>query len=91
VIPPCLICGKELACVFPDAPFDVYNQPYKATAFTSHGHYGSTVFDPVTSSRYLEVNLCDECLIERRDRVLHVTPGPQVIKFEPRAWDPEND
>ena len=36
-------------------------RPYAATTFTSHGHYGSTAFDPV-SDTFLEINICDDCL-----------------------------
>jgi hypothetical protein len=92
VIPPCFICEKKVASVFPDPPEYIYNQPYKATVFVSHGHYGSTVFDPVIGNRHLEINICDECLLERKDRVLHVRPHPPAEQeYDVRVWDPEND
>lgn len=53
----CIVCGCELRNVSNDAE----NQPYKGTAFSSHGHYGSTAFDPMNGSM-LEVNFCDDCL-----------------------------
>jgi len=62
---PCIACGKVLRNVTDDS----VNQPYEGTAFTSAGHYGSTVFDPMDGS-YLEIIVCDECLVAHRDRVL---------------------
>ncbi|KAB8186889.1 hypothetical protein FH608_046210 [Nonomuraea phyllanthi] len=65
---PCLACGKPLTSALPGA---CINQPSGATTFTTTGHYGSTVFDPMDGSR-LDVNVCDDCLTARRDRVLHI-------------------
>lgn len=41
------------------------NHPYKATAFITRGHYGSTFFDPMDGS-YIEINVCDECLVKAK-------------------------
>jgi hypothetical protein len=56
----CIVCGVK-----PDSveQLDVNNQPYKATTFASHGHYGSTAYDPMDGS-FIEVNVCDACLRE---------------------------
>jgi hypothetical protein len=62
---PCIVCNKKLRNVLVDAE----NQPYQGTAFQTHGHYGSTVFDPM-DGQYLEINVCDECLMKHADRVL---------------------
>jgi hypothetical protein len=56
---PCIVCGARLNNVTDDSE----NQPYAGTAFVSHGHYGSTAFDPFDGT-YLEVNICDPCLIQ---------------------------
>lgn len=56
---PCIVCGKELQNVDKDAE----NQPYEGTAFETHGHYGSTAFDPLNGSM-LEINFCDDCLVK---------------------------
>jgi hypothetical protein len=63
----CARCDREVEAV----DDDYVNSPYKATAFTTHGHYGSTIFDPMNGC-YLEINLCDECiaLLGERDQVL---------------------
>lgn len=56
---PCLVCNKVLDNVMEDAE----NQPYEGTSFETHGHYGSTSFDPMNGS-LLEINICDECLTQ---------------------------
>lgn len=69
---PCLKCGKQLA----DASGDpkAFNQPYEGTAFTTNGHYGSTVFDLFSSDELLEIVICDECMKEaaQANRVLRL-------------------
>lgn len=62
---PCIACGKQLQNSFED----VENQPSEGTAFHTHGHYGSTIFDPM-DGQYLELNVCDDCLRKHSDRVL---------------------
>lgn len=62
---PCIACGRELENVSADVEG---NQPYGGTAFTSHGHYGSTAYDPL-DGHYIEINVCDVCLVMNRDRV----------------------
>lgn len=78
---PCIACGRELqSCARP-------NQPLDGLAFSSRGHYGTTVFDPMDGSA-LEINVCDDCLEragERRRVLLYpaqqATPG-----FHRTAW-----
>lgn len=38
------------------------HQPHDAVVCTTHGNYGSTVFDAMDGS-WLQFNICDECLI----------------------------
>ena len=57
---PCIVCGVVLMSALPDGSD---NQPASGTAFFTHGHYGSTVFDPMDNS-WLEINICDSCLID---------------------------
>lgn len=55
---PCIVCGKQLA-----ASMEGVREPYPGTVFSSHGNYGSTVFDPALGhTEYLSVNICDDCL-----------------------------
>ena len=56
---PCIVCDEPLEPVWEDAG----NQPHAGTTFKSHGHYGSTFFDPIgDNGSYIEINICDECL-----------------------------
>lgn len=77
---PCIICDKQLKNVAEETS----NQPYSGTCFNSYGHYGSTIFDPMDGS-YLEINVCDECLANKKGSVLHgrnkipVTAGGSYI------------
>lgn len=58
----CIVCDCSLdSCMQME---EGANQPYKGTVFTSHGQYGSTIFDPMDGS-YLEINICDACLAEK--------------------------
>lgn len=87
----CLICRRELQEVFKD-PASV-GQPNDATAWTTTGHYGSTVYDPVSEHQYLEAYICDGCLRERADLVVTVRPKPIRREWEHRSGihdDPES-
>jgi hypothetical protein len=52
---PCIVCDKKLKSLY--GP----NQPDNGLEFTTQGHYGTTVFDPMDGS-YLAINVCDDCL-----------------------------
>jgi hypothetical protein len=57
----CIVCDKQLEPVGGGA----VNQPYGGTVFTSNGHYGSTVFDPMDGVTFLEITVCDDCLKDK--------------------------
>lgn len=59
---PCIVCGFQPKNAFGRhaRPQDI-NQPYQAIVFTSHGQYGSTLFDEMDGS-FLELNVCDDCV-----------------------------
>jgi len=96
---PCVVCGAAV-----ENMDDTYaNSPYAATAFVTHGHYGSTIFDPMNGS-YLELNVCDVCvrrlagegkvlLGQDRKRVLcgHMLVGWMPVKRELTPWTPGNE
>lgn len=64
----CIVCGYEPKHAIDPAGEEEYdNHPSEATIFTSHGHYGSTFFDPMDSS-YIEINVCDECLKKAQEK-----------------------
>lgn len=81
----CFKCDKSLPEVFEDRE---NNQPYGGTSFVSHGHYGSTIFDPMDGS-FLELQICDDCLAKGKERILL---GHTRTKRETDyvAWNPEN-
>ncbi len=78
----CFHCGKDLFNVF-EGPT---NQPSGALSFSSHGHYGSTSFDPMDGS-WLEINICDECVLSaaKFHRVLHIHNSRPVVARDPEA------
>lgn len=80
---PCLVCGKTLSSVLPNPDI---NQPNDGTAFSTSGHFGSTVFDPANGT-LLEVNVCDPCLVERHARVLLINDDDGSF----RPWEVERD
>jgi hypothetical protein len=89
MILPCIRCG-----VLPESvdPGRGDNQPYAATAFSTGGHYGSTVFDPMNHER-LEINVCDPCLrVVARDRlVLHYDGHESVTHWNaPGYYNPKD-
>lgn len=52
----CIACRSELVNIDPEG-----FQPQRGLAFKTHGHYGSTFFDPM-DGRSIEVAVCDACL-----------------------------
>ena len=76
----CIVCGFQ-----PEEAFNgcTINQPYKATAFTTCGHYGSTFFDSMDEYDRIEINVCDECLNKAVDtqQILRYNNGqPSIYK-----------
>lgn len=72
---PCIACGAILRSAIEGIPS---NQPSGGLVFSTYGHYGSTVFDPMDDVRRLEINVCDACLTKAiaKRAVLEVHPGP---------------
>lgn len=58
---PCIACGAKLQTENADWNH-TYQQPSGGTNFTSGGHYGSTVFDPMGGGETLSINVCDDCM-----------------------------
>jgi hypothetical protein len=77
---PCIVCNVELNNINPP---DI--QPNGGLEFTSGGHYGSTVFDPMNGEK-LSIVVCDECVenAQQDDRVFH-SDCPQA---RTRSWTP---
>jgi hypothetical protein len=62
---PCLICGKVLY-----REMDDEGQPRDGVVCTTHGNYGSRVFDDL-HGEYLAFNICDSCMkaLAKRERI----------------------
>lgn len=86
---PCIVCGKDLESALPADLEGGQNQPNDGTTFISHGQYGSTVWDPMDrgGNEMLEINICDPCLLQHKDKVLHVT-RITTTDHRIRPWEP---
>ena len=67
---PCFVCEKVLENYS-------QNQPDNGLCFKSYGHYGTTYFDPMDAS-YLEINICDDCLVRNEKKILYLTPNGEI-------------
>lgn len=69
MIAPCIVCGAALdgagQHIFGSDP--EFNQPEEGTGFVTHGHDGSTVFDP-DNGNTLSISVCDDCLTTAGER-----------------------
>lgn len=86
---PCIVCGKELATVN-NTDDHIADQPSGGTNFSSSGHYGSGVFDPM-SRETLSINICDECLTSkgRAGAVTHIAERKRIVDESIRVdWSP---
>ena len=70
----CIVCGYQPTEAYNGC---THNQPYKATAFSTTGHYGSTFFDTLEPGEQIEINVCEECLKKAVDKqqILHYNTG----------------
>ncbi len=70
----CFKCEREIT----ESVDAEINQPYGATTFMTYGHYGSTFYDEM-SGRFLEINICDDCLNKALDKdlILEIHPAPR--------------
>lgn len=84
----CIVCDFQ-----PESIGNGANEvPYAATMFDAgSGHYGSTVWDTMSGYRSLNINVCDKCLVERKDRIAVVERTPAADRYEWAPWNPEAD
>lgn len=91
---PCIACGTVPECAMPSDTDEGVVLPYGATQFHSYGHYGSTIWDPM-SDRALYLNVCDRCIVKAAalQQIQVVTTGPPrpasliVEFFDPARHD----
>jgi len=68
---PCISCGKELD----NLEYDMQDgkrvevHPMNGLHFRTYGHYGSTIFDPMGTGEYLDIAVCDVCVMKNIDSV----------------------
>lgn len=61
------MCDKQLSPVAEDTPY----QPNDGVYLRTHGNYGSTVFDSIFKEEFLEMYICDPCLLAKVDSIFH--------------------
>jgi hypothetical protein len=74
----CIACSKELdnwEYDMKDKKVEVH--PMGGLHFRTYGHYGSTIFDPIGTGVYLDVAICDLCVMKNLDTVRG--PGKQDL------------
>lgn len=88
----------EVSCLCCGEPAGTFNSPNDATVWTSHGNYGSTLYDPDPGGVYdgrffLEVSICDTCLKKHADRVVSVsrTASRPTYATKQGVLNPEDD
>jgi hypothetical protein len=68
---PCLACGKELDNLQYEMrdgkPVEVH--PMAGLHFRTYGDYGSVIFDPIGTGEYLDIAICDLCVMKNLDKV----------------------
>lgn len=67
----CLSCRNELDNLDYDMEDGkrVEVHPMNGLHFRTYGHYGSTIFDPMGTGEYLDVAICDVCVMKNIDSV----------------------
>lgn len=83
---PCLICGKSLERVIPEYEA----QPYEGVSCSTHGNYGSRVFDSM-DGELIAFNICDECFVEAGDKgrlFYRQTMKPITVNKVVTAYEP---
>lgn len=76
----CFCCGKPLSTAFdiPRATGKTIGAVDDALVFRATGNYGSAIFDP-TDDQYIEILVCDACVVERQARLVHwAEPGAEA-------------
>lgn len=64
----CIVCKTELNNLDEDGV-----QPDDGVEFSSFGHYGSTVFDPMDGT-FLSICVCDDCIKNNIADIQHGHP-----------------
>jgi hypothetical protein len=70
----CLICEAEISM----DEISVHD----ATVWTSHGNYGSGVYDPMLAHTFLEALICDACLVRKKELIEEVVVRERVEEVQ---------
>jgi hypothetical protein len=81
----------EAGDVGPDDGADLFLPPLHGTDWDSTGNYGSSLWDSLTGNEVINIVICDDCLEERKDRVVRYDTYRKVERLRPRPWDPKED
>jgi len=68
----CMVCDKALDNMEYTSRSNgtkVEVHPMNGLHFRTYGHYGSTIFDPMGTGEYLDVAICDECIMKNLNKV----------------------
>lgn len=68
----CMVCGKELNNLdyeMRSTGKRVEVHPMGGLHFRTYGHYGSSIFDPIGTGEYLDIAICDLCIMKNLDKV----------------------
>lgn len=60
----CIVCKEKLENLMYE---DDGIQPMSGLSFTTRGHYGSGLFDPMDGTSFIEIVVCDPCLSKALD------------------------
>jgi hypothetical protein len=62
--------APDMSCVICKKFVETMNEfhPVGGLHFRGHGHYGTTVFDPMDGTS-LDICICDECLLEHKTNI----------------------
>ena len=68
---PCIVCKTPLDNLEYESRngSKVEVHPMDGLHFTSYGHYGSTILDPIGTGEKLDVAICDKCVMGNLDIV----------------------
>jgi len=91
----CFCCGKKLDLDIhcgDDKPH-VISPVYEGLRFRSSGNFGSTIYDPMPISKreFLEIVVCDACIMKRKEKVRHVYGVRTSTTSEAKPFDPESE
>lgn len=90
----CFCCGKKLDLDIhcgDDKPH-VISPVYEGLRFRSTGNFGSTIYDPmpISSREFLEIVVCDACIMKKKEKVRHVHSVRTSTTAEAKPFDPES-